>query len=227
VLALVGVVTAMAHLGHGPLAAPDLGAPASWSGWVAARTAPQAAVALLRLVVLGLASYLLAVTALALVVRLGDARYVTLADVVTLPCVRGVVHASIGMGVVVAAVGASGSLAVHRAPSGVPTAAEVALVSSVAPPAPPTGSPPPVLQKVTAPAPAAERTWTVGSGEHFWSISTRVLAAAWGRAPSDVEVVPYWEQLIEANRDRLADRSNPDLLFPGQQLVVPPPPPTR
>jgi nucleoid-associated protein YgaU len=32
----------------------------------------------------------------------------------------------------------------------------------------------------------------------------------------------YWRRLIDANRDRLVDPGNPDLLLPGQELVLPP-----
>ena len=78
---------------------------------------------------------------------------------------------------------------------------------------------------VGALAAVAERTWTVAPGDHLWSIASRVLSDAWGRPPSDVEVVPFWEQVVELNRDRLADPANPDLIFPGQSLVVPAPPP--
>jgi hypothetical protein len=34
--------------------------------------------------------------------------------------------------------------------------------------------------------------------------------------------VPYWHRLIERNRSRFADPANPDLLFPGDRLLVPP-----
>jgi nucleoid-associated protein YgaU len=32
--------------------------------------------------------------------------------------------------------------------------------------------------------------------------------------------VPYWQQIIDANRDRFVT-GDPDLLVPGQDLVVP------
>ena len=35
------------------------------------------------------------------------------------------------------------------------------------------------------------------------------------------EVTTYWRALIEANRDRLVDPSNPDLLYPDQVLRLP------
>ena len=79
-----------------------------------------------------------------------------------------------------------------------------------------------------APAAPAERTpakWTVEPGDCFWTIAEEVLEQAWGRAPTDAEIVPYWRALIEANRQALADKGNADLIFPGQVFDVPAPPP--
>jgi nucleoid-associated protein YgaU len=41
--------------------------------------------------------------------------------------------------------------------------------------------------------------------------------------PRKRQVAAYWLVLIEANRDRLVVADNPDLLYPGQVLVLPPP----
>jgi nucleoid-associated protein YgaU len=230
-LGLIAVLAMMAALGHGALAAPDLVAPGTWAGWLAERTAAEAAMAIVREVVVALAWYLLAVTVLALVLRLGRAgRLVSAADVVTLPFVRGVVQAGLGIGLTGASVAGVGSTVLVPPPVGAPTAADAALVLSVASGDAvmqrlPAESAPPLLQKLGGAEPTTERTWAVAAGEHFWSIATKVLVDARGRPPAEDELVPYWEQLVEANRDRLADRSNPDLLFPGQQLVVPAPPP--
>jgi nucleoid-associated protein YgaU len=73
-------------------------------------------------------------------------------------------------------------------------------------------------------SPVPER-WEVAPGECLWSISEAVLTRAWGRTPSEGEVAPYWRRLIEANRASLADRDNPDLVFPGQVFAVPAPTP--
>lgn len=59
---------------------------------------------------------------------------------------------------------------------------------------------------------------TVAAGDHFWSLAREVV----GVEASDADVAIYWRRLIEVNRDRLVDASNPDLLLPGQVLVVPP-----
>lgn len=60
----------------------------------------------------------------------------------------------------------------------------------------------------------------VHPGDHLWSIAESRLGAHLGRAPTDREVAPYWRALVAAN-PRLVD---PDLLFPGDEVTVPPPP---
>jgi hypothetical protein len=35
-------------------------------------------------------------------------------------------------------------------------------------------------------------------------------------------VVRYWRRLIDTNRDRLRDPSNPSLVYPGQVIELPP-----
>jgi hypothetical protein len=65
--------------------------------------------------------------------------------------------------------------------------------------------------------------WVVEFGDSFWSIAEDAMGEATpGREPTEAEVAGYWGLLIAANRDRLADPGNPDLLLPGQRLVVPP-----
>jgi len=61
----------------------------------------------------------------------------------------------------------------------------------------------------------AEGEWTVEVGDHLWGISETVVAGG------DESVVDYWRQLIDANRDRLPDPTNPDLIHPGTHLVLP------
>lgn len=63
---------------------------------------------------------------------------------------------------------------------------------------------------------------TVRSGESLWRIASHRLQLTSGRAPTDAEIVPYWRALIEVNRDRLPDRDDPDLILPGQELLLPP-----
>ena len=92
---------------------------------------------------------------------------------------------------------------------------------------PPEGAPPsaPRAPPVPATADAAHAnpfrsSWTVEAGDSFWSIAAETVAPAGGQ-PNDRQVRAYWRRLVEANRSRLIDAGNPDLLVPGQQLVLP------
>ena len=76
----------------------------------------------------------------------------------------------------------------------------------------------------------AERSASAGAGEHlvvagesFWTIAERSVSERLGRPPTEVETAAHWRRLVDANRDRLVDHDNPDLIFPGQVLTVPPP----
>lgn len=62
----------------------------------------------------------------------------------------------------------------------------------------------------------------VGSGDHLWSIAEAALTTSLGRAPSDAEIDPYWRAVVEINRENLEDPDNPDLLFSGQVIELPP-----
>jgi hypothetical protein len=75
------------------------------------------------------------------------------------------------------------------------------------------------------PAPAdAEPEVVVAAGDNLWLLAARHLAAASGRSVGDVpddEVAPYWVQVCDANRGRLAS-GDPNLIFPGERVVLPP-----
>jgi nucleoid-associated protein YgaU len=66
-------------------------------------------------------------------------------------------------------------------------------------------------------------TWVVEAGDSLWSIAAEVTALPDGSSPGERAVDHYWRRLVEANRSRLVDPANADLLVPGQHLVVPPP----
>lgn len=61
---------------------------------------------------------------------------------------------------------------------------------------------------------------TVKDGDNFWSLAEAQLTSD-AHQPTADEVAPYWQDMIEANRDRLVEPGNPDLILPGQQLCVP------
>jgi nucleoid-associated protein YgaU len=94
----------------------------------------------------------------------------------------------------------------------------------VAAPADARPTPPPT--PATSPRPQASPTpdaeeWTVELGDHLWGIAAEVVAET-DLHPDDHTIARYWTRLIDANRPRLVDPDNPDLLLPGQVLVLPP-----
>jgi hypothetical protein len=238
IAALVAVIIGFGALGGGALAPPPLTDPGGWGPWAAGREPLEAAFAVLRVVVIALAWYLLAVTVLAAGSRLlRPGRMVTVVDVLTIPFVRRVVQGAVGVGLATAAVAGVGSRVLAGGTTRpTPTAADIELAASRGEAATdlptmrrlgdetePTvrhldGSDPPDAARDSVEDAAR---WEVQPGQHLWSIATSVLEGAWGRAPTDAEVTPYWVELIEANRAALADPQNPDLIHPGQVFRLP------
>jgi hypothetical protein len=65
---------------------------------------------------------------------------------------------------------------------------------------------------------------TVVAGEHLWGIARDHLGAAHGVSSAEVpagDVVPYWREVIAANRARIRS-GDPDLIFPGERILLPP-----
>ena len=85
--------------------------------------------------------------------------------------------------------------------------------------------PVPVLApaRVAAPPARAGETSTiiVRAGQSFWSIAVSVITERARTASAAAPIGPYWVRLVEANADRLARPGDPDLLYPGQVLVLP------
>jgi hypothetical protein len=288
---LLALIGAMLAAGHGSVGAPPWSDPGGWSAWASARGAPGAALAIVRVAVLVVASWLLVVTVVALAMaatRRG--RDIDIAEVLGLPIVRRVVHGALGLGLAGAAAaggaGLGGSRSGHEpipveAPAGalgerppalvrlgpagtaitatasppesvMATTSSVRLASTTSLPVATTTSIPTATttsipttpfaaastavtsaavtpavteQSPTAPAGAAEPAmWTVQPGDHLWSIARRVLEHQGWTSVGDERVTPYWRVLVAANHDRLPVPDNPDLLFPGDRLVVPPVP---
>lgn len=225
VAVLVGLaVVVLVVAGRGELAAPPL---RGFGAWADARGPIVAAVALLRLVALGAAAWLAVVAVVAAVADLlGSAALAGAAARSLPPVLRRVLTGIAGAGTAGAVVlGATGTATPGAADA--PPAVE-RLVRLPGDPA----DPPPVATMAVldeaAPAPVAPTdvgaasTWTVAPGDSFWSIADELLAERLGRPPTDAEVDGPWRALIEANRDRLAT-GDPDLLLPGQVLVLPDP----
>lgn len=58
---------------------------------------------------------------------------------------------------------------------------------------------------------------TVVKGDHLWKISARRL----GDDASNREISPYWRQVVALNTPRLRS-GDPDLIYPGEIVEVPP-----
>lgn len=233
VAALAAAAVILQWAGQGQLAPPPLTDPGRWPAWLDGRDPMMAAFSLLRVAALGGLWYVAGVTLLGAVVRAaGAASLVRVTDRFTIGPVRRMLAGSVSLGLA-----ASGVVAVAAPALRLPVAAAQTSTSSTvpAPPAtvtmhrlgpaetPAAVTPASRVPQVSTPAPAASERWTVESGECFWSIAEDVLAARLGRAPTDAEIVPYWQRLIEANRSELAHRDNPDLIFPAQTFVLPSP----
>ncbi|MGH8884814.1 MAG: hypothetical protein ACRDYX_06510 [Egibacteraceae bacterium] len=331
VAALGAAIGLLLLMGRGGLSTPSVLAPSAWPAWAAGRDPLEVAFAVLRLVGLAAAWYLLGATTIGVLARLLRwGRLIDAADILTVPSVRRLLQTALGLGLATAAVtgttmghgvapdspgavvavqdavaiipistpgpvspatstqlppavaaqalqpvstlvppSVSGqalpSLSVPASPA-VSTQAPPAVSGEVLPslsvPASPAVSgqaPPPLsataapaapavpavaapaVPAVAAPAPqpvsapavsAAERpapapqergTYVVRHGDHLWGIAEETLEKAWGYPPTDEQIVPYWQQLIEINRAVLVDPGNPDLILPGQTFTVPPP----
>lgn len=61
-------------------------------------------------------------------------------------------------------------------------------------------------------------------GDNLWTIARDHLARVTNRRPSDLsdhEIATYWLRVIAVNRSALRS-GNPDLIFPGELIMLPP-----
>ena len=61
----------------------------------------------------------------------------------------------------------------------------------------------------------------VEQGDHFWALATQALTEQWGRTPTATEITPYWQTMVTLNQNRLLPPGDPDMIYPGQQLIIP------
>lgn len=233
---LVVTIVVLRAAATGTLDAPPLTSLGALADWGDARDPATTAIALVRFSAELAAWYLLGLTSLygaASVLRSGG--ITALGDALAVPGAKGLVRTGLGLGLLAStAVGTTAEdEAASRAPSTAtmqpePSASvdrgtarmtpEGASTSTTAQPGTARPTVPSATATATAPRPT---TWTVDAGESFWTIASDVLAEALGREPSDAEVDPYWRTLIEANRGRLVDGDDPDLIHPGQVFELP------
>lgn len=242
IASLVGFAAAMAmlhHLGRGTLAGPPMGSIAALTRWATDLDPAVLAMVAVRLAALAVGYHLLLTTVLVVIGRAVRApRLVAIADAMTLPMFRTTAGRLAGLAISASAV-VGGALpsagaaptpaATHATPQPTSTGTGPVLIERVAlPPGTATADPapattatiravPPPLVPGAAPAPTLHR---VRPGDHLWGIAEEAVGAALGRAPTDAEVDPFWRQVITVNPDLV----DPDLIFPGQVVVVPPVP---
>lgn len=227
--ALLGVVIAvLAAAGHGPLALPVRGE--SWASWLHNRDAITLTFVVVRVGALVLAWYLLLIGVVGSVATAArSARLMRVADWLTVPAVRTLVQSVLGVTFATLTL-AVASPRVGGPPPDAPVAAAATLTApqpqQLSPTAAPSPLPPPAAPLITERRhhsdPVDTATWTVEPGDHFWSIAQRHLSAVLGDEPHEERVARYWRRLVDANRDRLADPGNIDLVYPGQVLRLPP-----
>lgn len=214
----------------------DLGA------WLAAVPPEDALVATLRVVALVGAYWLVVTTAgyaLARVSRLPAA--VRSVQWATLPVVRRIADRAVavalaGTTVAVSSPGLAAAVVpppAVRAPAELPgTPADLPAEPPTAPGSPGPPAPPPGTPGAPASSPARPSTdageasitadpataHVVAAGENLWVITE----AALGGAATDAQVAAHWRAVVDANRARLRS-GDPDLIYPGEQVVLPPP----
>jgi hypothetical protein len=118
-------------------------------------------------------------------------------------------------------------------PAGLPTTTTTGPRSTTTTPTPPSTTGPP-SSGGQAPAPAPQptppgegqpaRSHRVVEGDNLWTIARDHIAAMTNRSSSqlsDHEIATYWLRVIAVNRSSLRS-GNPDLIFPGELIMLPP-----
>lgn len=222
VIALGTVTLAALHeLRSAGLSAPPMRSWATVDAWYTEAGAGAPAAVIVRLLAMLAVGWVVLAATLQLVASVSlsqDIRRV--ADVVSPLGLRRLAHLSVTAGLAVRSLaGAPGDdppgTAVMEVVDGVAESSTTTTPPPTAAPRAPAASAAPV-----AAAPTHEEVVVV-VGESFWSIAVEAIAEARGTEPADHEVDAYWRLLVDANRARLVDPGNPDLLFPGQSLVLP------
>lgn len=88
--------------------------------------------------------------------------------------------------------------------------------SSTAPPSPATTPP-----STAKPPPAGPAHVTVRAGDNFWTIARAHEQHVLRHQPTDAQTGHYWVELVAANTSQLVHPGNPNLIYPGQTLVLP------
>lgn len=238
-------VIAAHQVGADILGEIDWARPLAWLD----RASPEDAIAAVgALIALGLAYWVAATTLLYLATRVMPAgRSMTRLTGLTLPVIRRTIDRALAATVAVAVLAGPMSPAMagppespppaifeiasdgipvpHLTPTSAGAAGEPAgepddaTVQPIAPanPAVPVRGPAPVVGAVPTPSPILANRRTVVSGDNLWRIAADVVTAT----DSKVPVAHYWRRLIAENRATLRS-GDPNLIYPGEILLLPP-----
>jgi hypothetical protein len=249
--ALTAAVAALHAFGQERVPTPPLGSLDDLRAWANQHDGTVVALAILRLAGLALGWYLLVVTAANGAIRAAGNTATPLRRIVeraTPGSLRRLFEGAAGASIVsLTAIGAVGpspsttpsstpqsTMVLRRLPddarpSMIPPSSGSTTVTTlkITPIAPPQPSVPTTAATTSGaerapPRASADDTRVIEAGECFWSVAREEVAEALGADPDDAAVRSYWLRLIEANRSILVDPSNPDLLFVGQTLTLPP-----
>ena len=72
----------------------------------------------------------------------------------------------------------------------------------------------------TVDRPAGTVSYTVRPGDDMWSITVAYLTRQQNGPPSVVRIIEVWQEVVDLNRNRISS-GNPDLIFPGEKLLLP------
>ncbi len=222
---LAVLATGALSLAGRALPVPRLRNPAEVTAW-AARVGPVAA-AFTALRALGcvLLAWFIVTTALGVLGRRRRLpRLTRVVDRLSTPTARRLADIVAGTAVVVASLGPASMAGAEARPT--PVARTVVPATSA-------GSedvatmrylgPSPTDDRQSLAPPVAPARWTIQAGDHLWHVSESVLTSRYGRTPNPVEISRYLDALVAANTERLAVPGQPDLVFPGQEFVLPDP----
>lgn len=218
---------ALAWLGRYPFLRIDWADP---SGWLQAADPESAIAAIARTIGIGLVGWVGATTVAYLLARLLGADPAAL-DWLSIGPVRKAIDAVLAGSLVITTLTPIAAAATEEpvphvettefggsavAPSYIPIpAGDPDATDAGAPASPPADTP------TTEPAPAAAATSAIViSGDNLWKLAEDRLTTVLGHHPTDAETALYWVDVIQANRDRIRS-ADPDLIFPGEEIVLP------
>jgi hypothetical protein len=235
---LASIVALLVTTGSDHPGSPPLLRPREWSLWLAERHPIDSAAGMGRVAAVALVGYLILVTLLQLLSFRAHRPNTRSWSRQLSPRFVAVLVAASLTGVAPAAAGERDGGSVASAPTSPGLGAWMEVIEEDAgtslpwaaePLPPPPQTAPPLADRPPTAQPQSEQSdtdrvapgeWLVAPGDHLWSIAERAVTAS-GAGLDEREVRRYWLSLIEANRERLIDPADPDVILPGQRLILP------